>query len=353
MFATKVTVGCGFFVDRVQQIQHLNQTVWTQVEELTHQQGQLFRRHFLGAKGFHHDGRRFCNADSVGNLNFATIGQACGNDVLRHIARRVGCGTVNFRWIFTGERAAAVASHAAVGINDDLTTGQTAVAHRAANNETAGRVDEEFGGRVEPFGRQNRLDDLFHHCFLQGFLIDIFRVLSRQNDRVDADDFAVVILEGHLAFRIRAQPRQGAVFTHFSLTLHQTVSVSHRRRHQHVGFVSGVAKHQPLVAGALFQRIGTVNALVNVRRLFTNGAQYGARVGVKAHIGMHVANFADGVAGDLFDINPCAGGDFAAYQHHAGFDIGFTCDTRFRILLEDRIQHGIGDLVSNFVRMPF
>ncbi|SAX20329.1 Uncharacterised protein [Klebsiella pneumoniae] len=337
----------------MQQIQHLNQTVWTQVEELTHQQGQLFRRHFLGAKGFHHDGRRFCNADSVGNLNFATIGQACGNDVLRHIARRVGCGTVNFRWIFTRERAAAVASHAAVGINDDLTTGQTAVAHRAANNETAGRVDEEFGGRVEPFGRQNRLDDLFHHCFLQGFLIDIFRVLSRQNDRVDADDFAVVILEGHLAFRIRAQPRQGAVFTHFSLTLHQTVSVSHRRRHQHVGFVSGVAKHQPLVAGALFQRIGTVNALVNVRRLFTNGAQYGARVGVKAHIGMHVANFADGVAGDLFDINPCAGGDFAAYQHHAGFDIGFTCDTRFRILLEDRIQHGIGDLVSNFVRMPF
>jgi hypothetical protein len=33
-------------------------------------------------------------------------------------------------------------------------------------------------------------------------------------------------------------------------------------------------------------------------RLFTNGAQYGTRVGVKAHIGMHVANFADGVAGN-------------------------------------------------------
>ena len=27
MFTTKVTVCCGFFVDRVQQIQHLNQTV--------------------------------------------------------------------------------------------------------------------------------------------------------------------------------------------------------------------------------------------------------------------------------------------------------------------------------------
>ncbi|STI88305.1 Uncharacterised protein [Escherichia coli] len=43
---TKVTVCCGFFVDRVQQIQHLNQTVWAQVEELTYQQSQLFRSTF-------------------------------------------------------------------------------------------------------------------------------------------------------------------------------------------------------------------------------------------------------------------------------------------------------------------
>ena len=42
MFTTKVTVCRGFFVDWVQQIQHLNQAVWTQVEELAHQQGQLF-----------------------------------------------------------------------------------------------------------------------------------------------------------------------------------------------------------------------------------------------------------------------------------------------------------------------
>ncbi|SAA73987.1 Uncharacterised protein [Enterobacter cloacae] len=42
MFTTKVTVCRGFFVDWVQQIQHLNQAVRTQVEELAHQQRQLF-----------------------------------------------------------------------------------------------------------------------------------------------------------------------------------------------------------------------------------------------------------------------------------------------------------------------
>ncbi len=89
-------------------------------------------------------------------------------------------------------------------------------------------------------------------------------MLSREHHRVDTDDFAAVVLESDLAFRIRTQPRQRAVFTYFRLALHQTVRIGHWRRHQHVGFVGGVAEHQALVARALLQRIGAVNALVNV-----------------------------------------------------------------------------------------
>ncbi len=59
--------------------------------------------------------------------------------------------------------------HAAVGINDNFTTSQTAVTHWATDNETTGRVDEEFGGRSQPFSGQNWLDDLFHYRFLQRF----------------------------------------------------------------------------------------------------------------------------------------------------------------------------------------
>jgi hypothetical protein len=43
MLAPKVAVGGGFSVDRVQQVQHLDQTVRAQIEELTYQQRQLFR----------------------------------------------------------------------------------------------------------------------------------------------------------------------------------------------------------------------------------------------------------------------------------------------------------------------
>lgn len=85
--------------------------------------------------------------------------------------------------------------HAAVGINDNFTTSQTAVTHWATDNETTGRVDEEFGGRSQPFSGQNWLDDLFHYRFLQRFLVDLFRVLSGKHDSIDTNDFAVVILK--------------------------------------------------------------------------------------------------------------------------------------------------------------
>ncbi|MNH10770.1 hypothetical protein D3C79_702590 [compost metagenome] len=243
--------------------------------------------------------------------------------------------------------------HATVGIHDDFTPGQAAVAHWATDNETAGRVDVVFGARAQPFGRQNRLDDLFHHRFLEVFQRDIFGMLSGQHHCVDADDFAVVILESDLAFCVRTQPRQGTVFTDFGLALYQTVRVSHRRRHQHFGFVGGIAKHQALVAGTLFQRIGTVNALIDIRGLLADSAQHGTRVGVKTHIRMNITDFTYGFTGDFFDIYPSAGGDFATDQHHAGFHVGFASYARLRILFQDGVENGIGDLVGNFIGMPF
>lgn len=110
----------------------------------------------------------------------------------------------------TRECTATVTRHAAVSINDNFTTSQTAVTHWATDNETTGRVDEEFGGRSQPFSGQNRLDDLFHYRFLQRFLVDLFRVLSGKHDSIDTNDFAVVILESH-RFSRPAQPRQSAV----------------------------------------------------------------------------------------------------------------------------------------------
>ena len=81
------------------------------------------------------------DADAVGDLDLEAVGEAGGDDVLGHPARGVRGGAVDLRRILAAERAAAVAGHAAVGVDDDLAPGQPGVAHRSAGDEPAGRVD--------------------------------------------------------------------------------------------------------------------------------------------------------------------------------------------------------------------
>ena len=145
----------------------------------------------------------------------------------------------------------------------------------------------------------------------------------------------------------------GAVLAHFGLTLHQQVGVGDGGGHQHVGFVGGVAKHQALVTSALLQRIAAVNTLIDVRGLLADCVQHGTRVSVEAHVGVGVADVTHCIAHYLFDINPGRGGHFTRYHDHAGLDQGLTGDTGLGILLEDGVQHRIGDLVGNLVGMAF
>src|SRR3989442_1006637 len=77
-------------------------------------------------------------------------GRACGDDVLRPVARRVGGRAVDLRRVLARERAAAVARRAAVGVDDDLPAGEASVTHRAADHELAGRVDVDEVAVLEP-----------------------------------------------------------------------------------------------------------------------------------------------------------------------------------------------------------
>ena len=57
------------------------------------------------------------------------------------MARRVSRGAVHFGGVLAGKGAAAVGALAAIGIHDDLATGEAGIAVRAADDEFAGRVD--------------------------------------------------------------------------------------------------------------------------------------------------------------------------------------------------------------------
>ena len=97
----------------------------------------------LGAEAVDLERDRVRDADRVGDLELAAAGEPGGDDVLRDVAGGVGGRAVDLGRILAGERAAAVAGGAAVGVDDDLAAGQAGVAHRAADDELAGRVAVE------------------------------------------------------------------------------------------------------------------------------------------------------------------------------------------------------------------
>src|SRR5690554_5072163 len=351
--ASEVTIGCSRAIHGVQQVQHFGDGIGAQVEVLADQADQAAVVDLASAEGVYGNGGGLCHTNGVRHLDFTAIRQTSCHHVLGDIAAGVGCGTVYLGRILTGERTAAVTGHTAVAVHDDLTAGQTAVAHRAADHEGAGRVDVELGVLIDQLSRNHVLDDEFHHRFFQVGGFDFRVVLGGQHDGVDADHFAVFIAAGDLALGVRAQPGQQAGFTGLGLTLHQTVGVDDRSRHQHVGFVAGVTEHQALVTGTLVFRLGTVHTLGDVHGLLADDVDHATGGTVKAHGGGGVADIVDHATDQLFQVNPGTGGDFAGNDGNAGFDHGFAGHTGVFVLGDDDVEHGIGNLVGNFVRMAF
>src|SRR6185369_16491707 len=87
----------------------------------------------------------FGYADGVRELNFATISQSSGHDVLGNVTRHVGGRAIDFGRIFAAECAAAVTAHTAVGVDNDLASGQAGIPHRSADYESACGINVVLG----------------------------------------------------------------------------------------------------------------------------------------------------------------------------------------------------------------
>src|SRR6476620_9309808 len=135
VLAAEVPVGGGLLVDRAVQVQRVAEGARAQVEVLVDELLDLAAADLLGAERLDHDRHRVRHADGVGDLDLGALGEAGGDDVLGHVAGRVGGRAIDLRRVLAAERAAAVAGHAAVGVDDDLAPRKAAVAHRAADHE--------------------------------------------------------------------------------------------------------------------------------------------------------------------------------------------------------------------------
>ena len=116
------------------------------------------------------------------------------------------------------------------------------------------------------------------------------------------------------------------------------------------GLIAGVAEHHALIARAL---VGVFphHALGDVRGLLVQRGQHRAGQAVEAVLGPVVADLHHLFAHDLLDGHVGRGGDLAHHHHHARGGAAFAGHMGLRVLFQYGVQHRVGDLVADLVRM--
>src|SRR6185436_17579828 len=302
----EVAVRGGLLVDRPQQVEHLDDALRPQVEVRLHELRELVVGDLARAVGGDHHAGRLRYADGVRHLHQAARGEAGGDDVLRHVTRRVGGGAVDLRRILAGESAAAVRRGTAVSVDDDLAPGQAAIALGPADLEGTGRIDEVVDLALHQSLRQHRLDDLLDHRLFDLLVTDARRMLGGEHHGLDRLGFAVRgVAQRDLGLRVRTQPGELAVAPHFGLALDQAVREVDGHWHEARRLVAGVAEHEALIARALVEveTLAFVDALRDVARLLAVGDDHRAAVRVEADLRVVIADAADGAARDVLDID--------------------------------------------------
>src|SRR5204863_7486616 len=97
---------------------------------------------------------RLGDADGVGKLHLAPLGQTSGDNVLGYVAGHVSRTAIDLRRVLAAESAAAMPGPAAIAIDDNFAAGQTAVAVRPADDEIARRIDVILDVAADQLARQ-------------------------------------------------------------------------------------------------------------------------------------------------------------------------------------------------------
>ena len=260
---------------------------------------------------------------------------------------------------------------AAVGVDDDLPSGQARVPHRAADDEFPGRVAVDEIAVVDPLRvvqilGQDRLDHLLDQVGLEHRLaVEPVAVLRRDEDALDLDRPLAAVLvalvpDRHL--RLAVGPRNGedVGLAHLREPPREPVREHDRQGHQLVGLVRRVPEHHPLVARsgtveqvafAVLMLVRLVDALRDVGRLLVDRDDDAARVRVEAELRTRVTDFANPLADEPRDVDVRLGRDLSRDHDESGRDQRLAGDAPVGVVREDGVEHGIRDLVGHLVGM--
>ena len=175
--AEVAVVGC-FRVNGATEAKVANDFGGTEIKGLVYGFLDSFEADFFGIEGVEADGNGVRMPDGVGELDFHTIGETGGNNVLSDIATHVGCASVDFSGVFSTEGSTPVATRPAVGIDDDFATGETTIALGSPDDEATGRINEKFCAPIEHLFWENFANEFFDNELLDLAMGDVITVLG-------------------------------------------------------------------------------------------------------------------------------------------------------------------------------
>lgn len=241
-----------------------------------------------------------------------------------------------------------------IGVNNDLTTGQTSITLGSTNDETARGLDV-VGGVLEELSGDDRVNNVLLDGLAKVLSGDIIRVLDRDNNSVNTlsneGTVLVLVLNGDLSLGVRAQPTEGTVATEISHLSVQLVSKHDGEGHELRSLISGITKHDTLVTSTNILNVEGLldKTLSDIRGLLLNGDKNVAGLVIETLGGVIITNLLDGVTDDLLVVKLSLGGDFTEDHDHTSLGSSFTGNLGKGILGQASIENSIRDLIANLV----
>ena len=346
-----MTVGSQRRVNRPAEVKPADDSGRAQIHQPEHGGFNLLLWQAGAAKGIHTHGYRSCHTDGIGQLHLAALRKPGLDHVFGDISGGIAGRAIHLGGILARKGAAAVPRIAAVGVHNDLASGQAGIPGRPPDHKAAGGVDVDFGFGVHHFRRHHRADHLPDQIGADLPAFHLRAVLRGNHHRVHPDR----------PVPVRTQIRKQSALAHLGQAACQTVRQRDGERHQLRRFIAGIAEHQPLVAGAGLQPF-LIAAVLRLHRavhphgdvggLLMNGGHNGAAIAVKAVFGPVVADLPHGSADNLLNIHLRAGGDLAEHTDQPRGAEGFARHAGERILPQQFVENGVGNLVADFVGVP-
>ena len=144
----EMTVGGHFFVVHICQMKLFNDPARSHVVPGPDSISKHIIAELTGAKGVYRNGDRFRSTDGIGDLYFAPMRIASGNNVTGNLSRYVCAGTIDLGRVFARKSAASMTAHTTVAVRHDLPAGYTSAGKRAADNKSAGGIDQHLEASV-------------------------------------------------------------------------------------------------------------------------------------------------------------------------------------------------------------